>query len=164
MQQGQVFQKQQWVGHIENILNSGQTFQYRTLAANKSQLLFAADVFRRLNYNVSLAIDPTEFGRASLLITIQPQKKFYEFTMKRDDNPVDIIRKINQPYVHIVSIRGCGTVIDSLFVIIDYALHNGWIIDKTFMSTLTQTLDNNSKQRNTTLQVVLCRGSKVGTI
>ena len=159
-----VLQKQQWVARIESILGAGQTFQHRICEGSKSQLLFAADVFRRLNYDVVMSIDPTEFGKASLLVMIKPLKNFQEFTLRRDDNPYDIIQKIRQPHVHVVSIRGCGTVIDSLFVIVDFALHNGWIINKTFMSTLTQVLDNHAKQRNTTLQIVLHRGSKVGSI
>ena len=96
---------------------------------------------------------------------ILPQKGYHEFTLRRNDDPAAIIRAIaDQGQAMRVSIRGCGTVLDSLFEVMDWAIHNGWYVEKTFMSTLTQTLPNKSKQRNTAMNVVIQRGSNVDSI
>jgi len=85
--------------------------------------------------------------------------------LRREDNPLQIIEAVmGHANATTVSIRGCGTVINSLFVIIDWAIHNGWYVEKTFMSTLTQTLTNQQKQRNTTLNIVIQRGSNLDSI
>ena len=158
-------QKQEWVQHIEQVLSEGRVFVHKTMDSNKSVFLFAVDVFRRLNYVVNASIEPTEHGKACFYVTILPQKGYFEYTLRREDEPSRIIRDIcAKPSAQTVSIRGCGTVINSLFHILDWALHNGWFVDKTFMSTLTQTLTNQTKQRNTTLNIVIRRGSNVGTI
>ena len=158
-------QKQEWVNHIDQVLSAGNVFVHKTTDDNKSVFLFAVDVFRRLNHDITINIEPTEHGKACLCVTISPLKGYYEYTLRRDDNPHEIIRMImSNKDAKTVSIRGCGTVINSLFKIIDSAIHNGWFVEKTFMSTLTQTLTNQTKQRNTTLNVVIQRGSNVGSI
>ena len=158
-------QKQDWVNRIERILTQGQVFVYKTTDPNKSALLFAVDVFRRLNHGVTVNVEPTEHGRACLCVTVTPYKSYFEYTLRRDDDPVQIIQAIAaNGHANTVSIRGCGTVINSLFQIMDWALHNGWFMEKSFMSTLTQTLTNQTKQRNTTLNIVIRKGSNVGSI
>lgn len=158
-------QKQDWVNRIQQVLATGTVFTYKTHEENKTPLLFAVDVFRRLNHVVTIDIEPTEFAKACLYITITPGKRYFEFTLRREDNPMKIIESImRHTQATTVSIRGCGTVINSLFSIIDWAIHHGWYVDKTFMSTLTQTLANQQKQRNTTLNIVIQRGSNLGTI
>lgn len=158
-------QKQEWVQRIEQVLAEGRVFVYKTMDDNKTAFLFAVDVFRRLNYVVSVDIEPTEYGKSCLYVTILPQKGYYEYTLRREDDPTHVIQDIrSKSTAQTISIRGCGTVINSMFRVLDWALHNGWFVDKTFMSTLTQTLSNQSKQRNTTLNVVIRRGSKVGSI
>ena len=157
-------QKQDWVNRIKQVLLTNTTFVYKTCEDNKTPLLFAADVFRRLNYNVELHIDPTEYSIACLTVMIAPNKGYYEYTLRREDEPREIISDIsNNKNASIVSIRACGTVINSLFTILNWAIHNGWLVDKTFMSTLTQT-NNQQKQRNTTLNIVIKKGSMVNTI
>lgn len=158
-------QKQDWVNRIGEVLGAGNVFVHKTTDENKSVFLFAVDVYRRLNYDCTLHIEPTEHGKACLCVTISPTKGYYEYTLRRDDNPAHIASLIMaNPNATTVSIRGCGTVINSLFKIIDVALHSGWYVQKSFMSTLTQTLTNQTKQRNTTLNVVIQRGSNVDTI
>ena len=78
-----------------------------------------------------------------------------EFTLRREDRPIDIINQCNRRGIEQVSIRGCGTVINSLFVIADWALHNGWFVEKNVMSTLTQVTETQVKHRNTTLHLVM---------
>mgnify|MGYP001260347316 CR=1 FL=1 len=157
--------KQDWVKSIDAILARGEIFCHRTQESNKAPLLFAADVFRRLNYGVNIAIEPTQYQKAALVVIIHPTKCNFEYTLKRNDNPMDIIEEIyTNPVITTISIRGCGTVINSLFTIIDWSIHNGWYVEKTFMNTLTQTLPSQTKQRNTTMSIVLCRGSDVSTI
>lgn len=158
-------QKQEWVNRIEKVLSEGHVFTQKTMDPNKSAFLFAVDVFRRLNHSVTINIEPTEYGKVALHVTISPLKTYFEFTLRRDDNPQSVIDSImRNTSANKISIRGCGTVINSLFEILDWALHNGWFVDKSFMSTLTQTLANQTKQRNTTLNVVIHRGSNVGSI
>lgn len=158
-------QKQDWVNRIQQVLASGVIFVHKTHHENKTHFLFAVDVFRRLNHVVSLHIEPTEHCKACLTVTISPKKGYSEYTLRRDDNPVEIIEAIaTNPHCDTVSIRGCGTVINALFVILDWALHNGWFVDKSFMSTLTQTTTSHQKQRNTTLNIVIHKGSNLSTI
>jgi len=157
-------QKQDWVNRIQQFLSQGDTFVHKTCEENKTSLLFAVDVFRRLNYNVELHIDPTEYSKACLTVMIAPTKGYYEYTLRREDDPYEIINTIQQnETASVVSIRGCGTVINSLFVILNWTIHNGWMVDKTFMSTLTQT-NQQQKQRNTTLNIVIKKGSTINTI
>lgn len=158
-------QKQDWVNRIERVLAEGQVFVYKTMEPNKSAFLFAVDVFRRLNHGVTVNVEPTEHGRACLYVTVTPHKSYFEYTLRRDDDPAQVIQSIAaNENARTVSIRGCGTVINSLFQIMDWALHNGWFMEKSFMSTLTQTLTNQTKQRNTTLNIVIRKGSNVGSI
>jgi len=158
-------QKQDWVNRIQQVLATGTVFTHKTYDENKTPFLFAVDVFRRLNHVVTIHIEPTEFAKACLHVTISPHKGYFEFTLRREDNPLQIIEAVmGHANATTVSIRGCGTVINSLFVIIDWAIHNGWYVEKTFMSTLTQTLTNQQKQRNTTLNIVIQRGSNLDSI
>lgn len=158
-------QKQDWVNRIERVLAEGQVFVHKTIEPNKSAFLFAVDVFRRLNHGVTVNVEPTEHGRVCLYVTVSPYKSYFEFTLRRDDDPLQIIQSIAaNEHADTVSIRGCGTVINSLFQILDWALHNGWFVEKSFMSTLTQVLTNQTKQRNTTLNIVIRRGSNIGSI
>lgn len=158
-------QKQDWVNRIQQILATRTVFTHKTYEENKTPFLFAVDVFRRLNHVVTINVEPTEFARACLHVTISPKKGYFEFTLRREDNPVQVIEAIaDNVHATTVSIRGCGTVINSLFVIIDWAIHNGWYVEKTFMSTLTQTITNQQKQRNTTLNIVIQKGSNIDSI
>lgn len=158
-------QKQDWVNRIQQVLSTGTFFTHKTCDGNKTPFLFAVDVFRRLNHLVTIHIEPTEIDKACLYVTIAPKKGYFEFTMRRDDDPMNIINTILcHQHASVVSLRGCGTVINSLFAIIDWAIHNGWYVEKTFMSTLTQTLPSQQKQRNTTLNVVIHKGSNLGSI
>jgi len=158
-------QKQDWVNRIESTLADGAPFVVKTTDPNKSPLLFAVDVFRRMNHNVRIAIEPTEHGKACLYVTVQQTKGYYEYTLRRDDDPEQIIESMAaNSTATTVSVRACGTVLDSLFSILDWALHHGWYVDKAFMSTLTQTLANKNKQRNTAMNVVIHRGSNVDGI
>lgn len=158
-------QKQDWVNRISQVLAEGRIFVHKTTQPNKSAFLFAVDMFRRMNHVVHLSIEPSEHGKACLYVRILPQKGYHEFTLRRNDDPAAIIQAIaGQGQAMCVSIRGCGTVLDSLFEVMDWAIHNGWYVEKTFMSTLTQTLPNKSKQRNTAMNVVIQRGSNVDSI
>lgn len=154
-------QKLEWVATIRKTIESGRPFYIRTVDENKAPLLFAADVFRRQNHDVVVRIDASDSGKAILHITISDTPTCLEFTIRRDDNIKTILEKISSPNIQCVSVRACGTVINSVCKVVEYAIHRGWYVEKNIMNTLTQISDTNSKQRNTTLHVVLRRGSIV---
>ena len=89
-------------------------------------------------------------------ISISKKSNAFEFTIRRNDKAVDYIEQIH-PEIQTISIRGCGTVIHVVFQIIEWAIHNGWLIDKSFIGTLTQIHQKNT-QRNTTFRAILHRG------
>ena len=152
-------QKLEWVAVIRQTLDTGMPFYIRTADENKAPLLFAADVFRRQNHDVVVRLDASDSGKAVLHVTISADARCLEFTIRRDDSLQDILQKMSNPNVSCVSVRACGTVINTVCQVVEHAIHRGWYIDKTIMNTLTQISSMNSKQRNTTLHVVLRRGS-----
>lgn len=156
-----IMQKLEWVATIRRTLESGMPFYMRTTDENKAPVLFAADVFRRQNHDVVVRLDATASGRAVLHVTISAEPRCLEFTIRREDNLDDILNQMTDPHVLCVSVRACGTVINTVCNVVEFAIHRGWYIDKTIMNTLTQMSNMNSKQRNTTLHVVLRRGSIV---
>jgi len=149
--------KQDWVQRIEQVLALNIPFQFKAILGNKLYILFAADSFRRHGHEVIIDIVPTEKQISCLVITIFPTKQFIEFTLRRHDEPQAIIEQIIDSKCTQVSLRGCGTVIFKLFEIMDWALHSGWYLDKTMMSTLTQRKET-IKQRNTTLHIIVRKG------
>jgi hypothetical protein len=157
-------QKQDWIQHIETHLASQTPFVIKYTEEDKSTLIFACDTFRRRKHCVSLHFEPTNEGLLSLHVTIMPLQTSLEITVKRDDNVEDITRKLNLPYLTDVTIRGCGTVINLVCRAVEYSIHNGWFVEKSFMNTLVQVTPENVKQRNTTLSIYLKRGSYLGTI
>ena len=150
-------QKHECIRQISAILEQNKPYVYKTTTGNKTFILFAADTFRRQGYEVCIDIQPTQFSKTTLTVIIHPLKTTIEFTLRRDDDIQNIISKIQHARYTTVSIRACGTVIRSLFAILDWSLHNGWYIDNTLMSTLTQHVDN-TKQRNTTLHITIKKG------
>ena len=151
------FTKQEWCNRIDKVLTEERTFQHKVDIEKRIFALFAADSFRRQGHEVIIDIMPTETGISSLLLTIFPIKNFIEFTLRRNDQSINIIQQINQSNCTKVSLRGCGTVIHTIFEIMDWALHSGWYVDNTLMSTLTQQHES-KKQRNTTLHIVIRKG------
>ena len=151
------FTKQEWCNRIDKVLTEKRIFQYKVDIENRIFALFAADSFRRQGHEVIIDIMPTETGISSLVLTIFPIKNFIEFTLRRNDQSINIIQQINQSNYTKVSLRGCGTVIHTIFEIMDWALHSGWYVDNTLMSTLTQQYES-KKQRNTTLHIVIRKG------
>lgn len=149
--------KQDWVQRIEQVLATNHPFQCKATLGNKIYILFAADSFRRHGHEVIIDIVPTETQISCLSVTIFPAKIFIEFTLRRHDEPQAIIEQIIDSKCTKVSLRGCGTVIFKLFKIMDWALHSGWYLDNTMMSTLTQQKDT-TKQRNTTLHIIIRKG------
>jgi len=150
--------KQDWVQQIQQVLTNGIPFQYNTTNGNKIFVLFAADTFRRNGHRVCIDILPTESRVCGLIVTIFPLKNCIEITLRRSDDPVNIIQHIQDCNSELVSLRGCGTVIHTLFSILDWALHSGWYLDTTTMSTLSQETGA-STQRNTALHVIIKKGS-----
>lgn len=157
-------QKKEWVAHIESILSKGNSFVYRTQEENKAQILFACDVFRRRRHDVIVDISPSENGRATLNVCISAAISALEFTVRRDQTVEEIIQSMLQPSINLVTIRGCGTVLNTVCRVVEIALHTGWFVEKNVLNTLTQTGTDNIKQRNTTLLVVLRRGSNMRSI
>jgi len=145
------------IRQISAVLGQNKPYVYTTTTGNKTCILFAADTFRRQGHEVCIDIQPTQFSKTTLTVVIHPLQTTIEFTLRRDDDVADIISKIQHAQYTIVSIRACGTVIRSLFAILDWSLHNGWYIDNTLMSTLTQHVDN-TKQRNTALHITIKKG------
>ena len=157
-------QKKEWVVHIEAVLESGQPFVFQTQDQNKAQLLFACDIFRRRKHDVHIELMPSDTGQAVLNVCISVEKKALEFTVRRDQTSKSITEAMQQQNIQVVTIRGCGTVLNIVCQVVQTALHTGWFIEKNVLNTLTQTADDNVRQRNTTLLVVLRRGSNFSTI
>ncbi len=157
-------QKQEWIKHIESILKNGQTFVVSIVDENKAPLLFACDMFRRKKYEIKIDFYPTQTFELLLHITIHPKQCALEFTIRRDQTSMEIIEMMIPENIHNVSVRGCGTVVNTVCQIAQWAIHNGWLMEKTILNTLTQINTNSTKQRNTTLLVVLRRGSSIGSI
>jgi|TARA_B110000091_G_scaffold59535_1_gene65249 hypothetical protein len=150
-------QKYECIQQISAILEQNKPYVYQTTNGNKTFVLFAADTFRRQGHEVSIDIQPTQFFKTALTVVVHPRKTTIEFTLRRDDDIANLISKIKHAQYTTVSIRACGMTIRSLFGILDWSLHNGWYVDKTFMSTLTQQVDN-VNQRNTTLHITIKKG------
>jgi len=157
-------QKKEWVAHIEAVLESGHPFVHKTQDQNKAPLLFACDVFRRRKHDVHIMLTPSETGKVVLNVCIYVGKTALEFTLRRDQRPESIIMGMQDPMTRVVTIRGCGTVLNTVCQVVETALHSGWFIEQNVLNTLTQTNQDNTKQRNTTLLVVLRRGSNMGSI
>ena len=157
-------QKQDWVQHIDAILMQNLPFVMSYADQDKASFLFACDTFRRRKYPVSLHFEPTVDGRLNLHVTIQPNQNSIEITVKRDDLIEDIVRVLAAPTLETASIRGCGTVINTVCAVVQIAIHNGWYVKKSHMNTLVQFGSNQAKQRNTTLMIELQRGSCISTI
>lgn len=151
------FTKQEWTQHIHQVLADKRVFQSKVDVKNRTFALFAADTFRRSGHEVLIDILPTETGVSSLVLTIYPNKNSLEFTLRRDVEIQGIVQQIYQSNCKKVTVRGCGTVIQSLFKIMDWALHSGWYLDNTILNSLTQHKETN-KQHNTTLCVVIRKG------
>lgn len=157
-------QKKEWVQQIESIIQSGNTFVYKLQDENKAPLLFACDVFRRRRHDVHVELTPSETGAAVLSVCISPTPTALEFTVRRDQNAATILASMSSPVIEVVTIRGCGTVLNTVCKVVEVALHTGWLVEKNVLNTLTQTGTDNIKQRNTTLLVVLRRGSYMRSI
>ena len=157
-------QKKEWVQQIDSILKTGNSFVYKLQDENKAPLLFACDVFRRRRHDVHVELTPSETGAAVLIVSISPTATALEFTVRRDQTAAAILTSMSVPSIHVVTIRGCGTVLNTVCKVVEVALHTGWMIEKNVLNTLTQTGTDNIKQRNTTLLVVLRRGSYMRSI
>jgi len=157
-------QKKEWVVHIKSILEQGRTFVHKTSDYNKAPLLFACDVFRRRNHDVHLEMVPSETGEAVLNVCISYGITAFEFTVRRNQTPESITEAMQQSNLKVVTIRGCGTVINTVCQVVETAIHTGWFIEKNVLNTLTQTSIDDVKQRNTTLLFVLRRGSNIESI
>jgi len=148
--------KQEWIDRITEILSHSDYFITAVPAILSVPLVFACDNFRRRKHSIHINIEASETGTAILKVSISKIQNTLEFTIRRNDNPMDFIQQIT-PDINVISIRGCGTVIKTVFQIIEWAIHNGWLIDKSFISTLTQVHQKNT-QRNTTYRAILRRG------
>lgn len=157
-------QKQDWIRHIEAILLENRPFILSYTDQDKASLIFACDVFRRRKHLVKLHFEPGLAGHLSLHVVIAPLQTTLEITVKREDTVQSVIEHFKASHLQNVTIRGCGTVLNIVCNAIQYAIHNGWFVEKTFMNTLVQMSADNLKQRNTTLSVYLCRGSQLGSI
>ena len=151
-------QKKEWVQYIENILSQQVPFTHRTMEDNKAPLLFAVDVFRRRGNDVKVSLEPSDTRKVVLHVYISPFMSAVEFTLRRNQSVVDVIKVMKSPIVKVVTIRGGGTVINTVCSVVENAIHDGWYMEKNILSTLTQKGIGNTKQRNTTLLVVLRRG------
>jgi len=148
--------KQEWIDKISEILSTEDYYITSVPAIQSVSLVFACDIFRRRKHNVQINIEASETGTAILKVSISKIQNTLEFTIRRNDEPNDFIQQIT-PGITAISIRGCGTVIQTVFQVIEWAIHNGWLIDKSFISTLTQVQQKNT-QRNTTFRAILRRG------
>ena len=145
-----------WVEKIHNVLANSDHFTVTIPAVQSASLVFACDLFRRRKHDVHLDIEASETGTAILKVFISKIQHALEFTIRRDDVAEHFISQM-EPHIQVVAIRGCGTVIQTVFQVIEWAIHNGWLLEKSFISTLTQRGDNNI-QRNTTFSAILRKG------
>lgn len=157
-------QKQEWIQRIETTLAQGVVFTVACTDTDKASLLFACDLFRRRKHRVNLQFQPTQQGIVVLHVSILPFQNAIECTIKRDQKVEDIIAKMSDAHIEHVSVRGCGTVINTVSNVVQWAIHHGWFVEKTFLNTLIQNGAHKNKQRNTTLMVVLQRGSRLNSI
>lgn len=158
-------QKQDWIRHIETaLLVENRPFILSYTDQDKASLIFACDVFRRRKHLVRMHFEPTLTGLLNLHVVISPLQSTLEITVKREDTLDSVIESLSAPHLQNVTIRGCGTVLNIVCNAMQYAIHNGWFVEKTFMNTLVQMSPDNLKQRNTTLSVYLCRGSHLDSI
>lgn len=157
-------QKKDWIQRIEHRLTQQLPFVHRTIEDNKASLLFAVDVFRRRRYDVTVSLEPSHTGKAVLHVCILPDIATLEFTVRRNQSADEIVKEMSSIAVNVVTIRGCGTVINTVCSVVETAIHNGWYVEKNILNTLTQVGIGNAKQRNTTLLIVLRRGSNLGSI
>lgn len=157
-------QKKDWVAHIEEILAQGRPFFTRILDNDKAQILFAVDVFRRRRHDVHISLEPSHTQKAILHVAVDPLASAMEFTIRRDQRADSILAQMSPQSVKVVTVRGCGTVVNTVCQVAEAAIHAGWYIEKNVLNTLTQTGTDNIKQRNTTLLIVLRRGSNLDSI
>lgn len=157
-------QKKEWVQHIESFLRRGKPFIYKCVQENKAHILFACDYFRRRRHDVKISLEPTPEKNAVLNICIMPARNYLEFTIRRDQTSESIIESIVNDNAAVVSVRGCGIVVNNVCKVVEWAIHNGWYVDNTVLNTLTQISSDNIKQRNTTMMVTLRRGSNTESI
>jgi len=155
-------QKRDWIVQINESVNMGKSFHHSSIDSDKAQLLFACDTFRRKKHDVVLSIEPTVNKKSILHVVVHPFKCCGDFTVRREETTADIIEQVTDN-MNKIRIRGCGTVINTVLGFTDIAVNSGWYIEKTMMNTLTQ-YDGSHKQKNTTLQIVLRRGSQPDTI
>lgn len=157
-------QKQEWIKRIETTLAQGLAFTVSCTDTDKASLLFACDLFRRRKHSVNMQFAPTQQGILVLQVTILPFLNTIECTVKRDQRSEEIIAKLQDKSIQHAGVRGCGTVINTVCEVVQWAIHHGWFVEKTFLNTLVQNAGRNNKQRNTTLMVVLQRGSRLYSI
>ena len=69
-----------------------------------------------------------------LNVCILPFKIAFKFTLRREQTPTEIIELIT-PQINTVSLRGCGTVINTVCQVIEWALTHGWFLQKSFLNT-----------------------------
>lgn len=150
--------KRDWIRQINLSLNLGVPFVYSSAEQKKSQLIFACDTFRRKQHDVILSIEPSVNTAAIVHIVIHPLQTCLDFTAKQNTTCQDIVNELNENITKI-RVRGCGTTIDIVLEFTALAINSGWYVEKTIMNTLTQQ-HIEFPQKNTTLQIVLRRGSK----
>jgi|TARA_B110000208_G_C11778308_1_gene432891 hypothetical protein len=148
--------KANYIALISSTIETGKIFVYTAKTTTPSQLLFACDVFRRRNHDVVVDIEANQSGVSSVHVIIHPQKNCIDLTICRTESVDEILKRMNK-YTKKIRIRGCGCVIDTVFVVIDHLIRNGWYIEKNTLNSSTQ---KNGIQThiNTTLQAVLRRG------
>ena len=148
--------KQAWVNKISETLSTRQHFLATVPACKATALLFACEVFRRQNHIVEVNIEASETNTAILKVVVSKATSMMEFTVRRGENLQEYLSQIGDD-IDKISVRGCGTAIATVFEIIEWAIHNGWLIEKSFMGTLTQNVGR-GPQRNTTFHAVLRKG------
>ena len=50
-----------------------------------------------------------------------------EFTVRRDQTAESILQAMSQTMVRVVTVRGCGTVLNTVCKVVEVALHTGWL-------------------------------------
>ena len=149
-------QKQDWMAKMSSSLDNGHIFSETVKTKTPATLLFACDVWRRRKHDVVISIEANQSGESSLSVVIHPKKSSIDLTIRRTETSEDILKSIHWTTKKI-RIRGCGSVVNTVYQVIDSLINQGWYLEQTMLNSSTHKHSVHN-QVNTTLQAVLRRG------
>lgn len=149
-------QKHDWMAKMSSSLDNGHIFSETVKTKTPATLLFACDAWRRRKHDVVISIEANQSGESSLSVVIHPKKSSIDLTIRHTETSEDILKSIRQTTKKI-RIRGCGSVVNTVYQVIDSLINQGWYLEQTMLNSSTHKHSVHN-QVNTTLQAVLRRG------